>query len=132
MKSITGGGDPQKSRRNHGEIQEFVMDVKLFILVNDFPKVEPADCLQTCIQFNSGKQFKTQEYINNRKLELEEQCKTITDEEHKLSIMKEMDIYLPAEDNIKTQCSSLEWGNAFILLLIRNVTFYLIDYLTQT
>lgn len=120
VKSIASGGDPQKSRRNHGEITEFIIDTKMLIMVNDLPRVEPIDVLETCVQFNSGKQFKTQEFIDNRKQELLEKCKEIEDTEIKDSIMKEMDIYMLADDNIKHKCNQLEWGNAFILLLMEN------------
>ena len=120
IKSIASGGDPQKSRRNHGEITEFLIDTKLLIMVNDLPKVDPVDVLETCIQFNSGKQFKTQDFIDNRKKDLLEKCKEIQDEEIKNSILKEIDIYLLADDNIKHKCNELEWGNAFILLLMNS------------
>ena len=120
IKSICSGGDPQKSRRNFGEIMEFVIESKLLILCNDFPRIEPADALETCIQFNSGKQFKTQSFINEKRLEINEKVKGIEDEEIKTSLLKELDTYLLADDTIKDQCKRLDWSNAFVMLLMEN------------
>jgi hypothetical protein len=115
IKSICSGGDPQKSRRNFGEIMEFVIESKLLILCNDFPRIEPADALETCIQFNSGKQFKTQSFINEKRLEINEKVKGIEDEEINTSLLKELDTYLIADDTIKDQCKRLDWSNAFVM-----------------
>jgi hypothetical protein len=118
IKSICSGGDPQKSRRNFGEIMEFIIESKLLIMCNDFPKIEPADALETCIQFNSGKQFKTQSFIDDRTAELNEKLKGIADEEMKKSMLKELDTYLPADDSVKYMCKTLDWSNAFVMLLM--------------
>lgn len=120
IKSICSGGDPQKSRRNFGEIMEFVIESKLLFMCNDFPKIEPADALETCIQFNSGKQFKTKSFIDDRTNELNEKVKSIDDEEIKQSVLKELDTYLLADDKIKDDCKSVEWCNAFVMLLMNN------------
>lgn len=120
IKSVCSGGDFQKSRRNYGEIMEFIISSKLFLMGNDFPRVEPADALETCIQFNSGKQFKTQEFIDERRKEIEYKLEGITDEEVKASLLMELETYLLADDNIKDYCKNLDWCNAFILLLARN------------
>ena len=132
IKSVCSGGDPQKSRRNHSEIMEFVIGTKLLLMVNDLPRVEPADALETCIQFNSGKQFKTKEFIDNIKNELNEKIKDIENEEIKQSIMGQLDIYLLADDTIKDSCKSIEWCNAFILLLLRNFKDTKLEALNET
>lgn len=120
IKSICSGGDPQKSRRNFGEIMEFVIESKLLIMCNDFPKVEPADALETCIQFNSGKQFKSKSFIEERTVELNEKVKSIENEEIKQSLLKELDTYFLADDTIKDACKTVEWCNAFVMLLMNN------------
>jgi hypothetical protein len=119
IKSVCSGGDPQKTRRNYGEIIEIILSSKILFMNNDFPRVEPADALETCIQFNSGKQFKTKSFIEERKSSLNEQLKSIDDEDIKYSLLKELDTYLLADDKIKDDCKSLKWGNAFVLLLMR-------------
>lgn len=120
IKSIISGGDPQLARKNYQDEISFRIGTKIVIMCNDFPKIDPQDCLETCIQYNSGKKFKSAEYIALRKKELEEQVKEITDIEKKNSILSELDTYLEADDEMKYKCKSLEWGDAFVLLLLDN------------
>jgi hypothetical protein len=120
IKSICSGGDPQKARKNYQDEMEFVVGTKLFLMCNDVPKIEPEDCLETCIQYNSGKQFKSKEFIDRRNKELVERTKDIKDKDEVYSIMKEMEKYLPADDKMKDKCKSALWGDAFVLLLLDN------------
>lgn len=120
IKGICSGGDPQKSRRNYGEVMEFVIGSKLLFMCNDFPKVEPADALETCIQFNSGKQFKSKEFIDAKTYELNEKVMSVDDKEMKESILKELGTYFLADDTIKDNCKFIQWCNAFVMLLMNN------------
>lgn len=117
IKSINSGGDEQKARKNYQDEIDFVVGGKLFLFANDIPRVEPADVFQTCIQINSGKQFKSEEFINNRRLELIMMCSTIENVEEQTSIMKEMEIYLKCDDDIKNKCKQSTWGDALIMLI---------------
>ncbi len=126
IKSIASGGDRQKARKNYKDEVEFFIGSKIMIMANDFPKIEPVDCLQLCIQYNSGKQFKSQNFIDNRRREIEEEIEGMKDDNNDLdtdlrnSMLKEMEIYLKADDTIKTKCKSAEWACAFPLLLMDN------------
>jgi hypothetical protein len=122
IKSICSGGDVQKSRKNYQDEMEFVVGTKIFVMCNDLPKIEPQDCLETCIQYNSGKQFKSKKFIENRKAEIEKQIKDeeIVDETKIQSIMGELNKYLEADDKMKDICKSKEWGDAFVILLMEN------------
>lgn len=120
IKSINSGGDEQKARKNYQDEINFVVGGKLIVFANDIPKVEPADVFETCIQINSGKQFKSEGFINNRRNELIEMCKTIESLEEQVSIMSEMEMYLPCDDAIKDKCKQSSWGDALIMLLADN------------
>lgn len=118
IKSVNSGGDSQKTRRNYGEIQEFSTSAKIMFFVNDLPDINPIDTLQTCVQFTSHIQFKSEDFINNKRIELEEKTKDILNEKEKKSIMTELDIYKIADDTIKFKCMSREWADAFVMLLV--------------
>jgi hypothetical protein len=120
IKSICSGGDPQLARKNFQDETSFIIGSKLMIMCNDIPKIEPQDCLSTCIQYNSGISFKSQEYIDNRRKELKDQIKEEKDQDIKNSVLKEMETYLVADDTIKSKCRSDDWCNGFLLLLMDN------------
>lgn len=119
IKSICSGGDPQKTRKNYCDEVDFIIGCKMMILANDLPRVEPADVFETCIQFNSGKQFKTADFIHNKQIELNELLEGETNEEKRVSILSELDKYLLCDDELKTNCQTIEWANAFIMLLVQ-------------
>lgn len=120
IKSITSGGDRQKARKNYQDEVEFFIGSKIMIMANDFPKIEPTDCLSTLIQYNSGKQFKSKNFIENRTREINEEIKEIDDADVRDTMLKELELYLEADDNIKTKCKSADWAYAFPLLLMDN------------
>ena len=118
IKSIISGGDPQLSRKNYQDEIEFRIGTKIFIMCNDFPKIEPQDCLTTCIQYNSGKMFKSAEFIANKEIELAEIVKDMVDTEKKNSILGEINTYLLEDASMKYKCKDIDWGDAFVLLLM--------------
>jgi hypothetical protein len=120
IKSICSGGDPQLARKNFQDEIQFIIGTKIFIMCNDMPKIEPVDCLETCIQYNSGMKFKSKAFIENRRKEIENQIKDITDINISNSILSEMDTFLEADDAIKDKCRSVSWNDAFVLLLMDN------------
>ena len=119
IKSINSGGDTQTARKNFQDEMKFVVGAKLMIMGNDMVQCDPVDTFETCIQFNSGKQFKSQGFIDATRAELESKAKEETNEEKKFSILSKMNTYLVADDKIKDKCKTLRWGNAIVLLLMK-------------
>ena len=81
-------------------------------------RCDPVDTFETCIQFNSGKHFKSQGFIDATRAELESRANKESSEEMKHSILSKMNTYLVADDTIKDKCKTLRWGNAIVLLLM--------------
>ena len=118
IKSVCSGGDVQVARKNRQDEQSFIITSKLMIMCNDIPKIEPQDCLETCIQYNSGISFKSKEFIEKRRKELLESLKEETNIEVRQSVLKELDTYMVSDDTVKDKCKSVDWGNGIILLLM--------------
>lgn len=127
IKSICSGGDIQVARKNFQDEIRFIIQAKLFAMCNDMVHCDPVDTFETCIQFNSGKQFKTQEFIDNTRVELEQQAENEPNEDKKRFIMSKMKTYLVADDTIKDKCKTLRWGNAFVLLLMKKFINYKLE-----
>jgi len=118
IKSINSGGDTQTARKNFQDEMKFVVGCKLLVAGNDMMQCDPVDTFETCIQFNSGKQFKPQGFIDATRAELESRANEESSEEMKHSILSKMNTYLVADDTIKDKCKTLRWGNAIVLLLM--------------
>jgi len=127
IKSINSGGDTQTARKNFQDEMKFVVGCKLLVAGNDMVQVDPVDTFETCIQFNSGKQFKSQGFIDATRAELEAKAKDEPNEEKKLSILSKMNTYLVADDKIKDKCKTLRWGNAMVLLLMKKFIVYKLE-----
>ena len=105
VKSMASGGDTLKARRNYDVyMKEFVITSAIMMMFNDMPAVEPADALETCYQFTSVSQFKSQEEIDDMN---NQNCDPL--------MMKK---YLVKDETIKDKCKSVEWSDAYILLLM--------------
>lgn len=117
IKKVFSGGDKIKSREIYKGFIEFNIQSKMMLMCNDLPKVTSADCLETCIEFNTTNQFKTEEDIEIKKKEIEEKIKNTGNEIFKLELNK----YKPADATIKDKIkSNVNWLNAFILLMVDN------------
>ena len=119
IKSINSGGDTQTARKKFQDEINFTVGSKILIMGNDMVQCDPADTFETCIQFNSGKQFKSQGFIDATRAELESKANEEISEEKKYSILSKMNTYLVADDTIKDKCKTLRWGNAMVLLLMK-------------
>ena len=105
IKAMMSGGDTIKARRNYDIYErEMILTAATMLMFNDMAIVEPADALETCFQYTSVKQFKLQEEIDLLK--------------EKNTDPMIMNKFLVRDDTIKDKCKSVEWGNAFILLLL--------------
>ncbi len=57
IKKLSSGGDKIQARLNHCDEIEFRPQASLIMMLNDVPKIEPADAMETCIEFNLPSQF---------------------------------------------------------------------------
>ena len=108
QKQICSGGDNQIARRNYDKKDTiFKTDATLFILGNHHVECSTADCNEHRFQFDSVVQFKKQEQI---------------DELKKFDLPQEIidDHFGLIDFELKKNCQSVEWCNAFILLIMDN------------
>ena len=120
IKKICSGGDVLEARKNYMDECRFNTDTKLFFMVNDLPPVDPIDTLETCIEFKTGKQFKSELWIHERINVLNE----MVENGENSNILLELEKYKIADPNIKGKCSDIKWLNAFIHILIDNYKEY--------
>lgn len=106
IKSLASGGDTINARKNFQDAREFKIQSTLTFNANDFPPISPMDTMETCTSFSSTKQFKTQEFINQRKLD------------GALDI--ELNMYDLADNEIKSKCSTSFWMDSLIHLIVDN------------
>jgi hypothetical protein len=117
IKKTFSGGDPIKSREIYKGYIEFNIQSKMLLMCNDLPKITSPDCLETCVEFNTINQFKSEEEIKNKTEEINEKIRNTGNEIYKL----ELDKYKIADPKIKDKIkNNKNWLNAFILLLIDN------------
>lgn len=114
IKKLASGGDDIQARKNYKDECVFTSDTKLMIMCNDLPPIDPVDTLETCVEFKTGKQFKSQTWINERTAELNE----IVEKGGDSNILLELQKYKVGDDSIKDKCASIEWCDAFIHLLM--------------
>lgn len=107
IKKLCSGGDKLKGKRNYDiYITEFINMARLIVMCNDCPTLTNDDALQTCCEFNSTISFKTQEEIDSM----------IAKGEDALILQK----YKVGDPKIKDDCRTVDWGNAFVMLMIEN------------
>lgn len=107
LKKMTGGGDTFVAKRNYDRKDTyFTIDTTFYIKGNNSLVCDTDDCLETCIEFSSFVQFKSQEEINFMR---ESGCDDVT-----------LSKYRIADPNIKLKCMSDEWANAMVYLLMQN------------
>jgi hypothetical protein len=100
IKGIASGGDMWIGRKNFQDDVEFFIEAKPIIFANDMPPVEPVDTLTTCIEFNTTKQFISQEAYNE-----------------KLKHAINMDKYVIEDDDIKNKISTDDYIYSFWKIL---------------
>ena len=107
IKKIASGGDTQIARRNYDRRDyHFISDATLFALGNSNLECSTSDCNEHRFQFKSIIQFKKPEQMDElKKLDLPQ---NIIDDHFGL-----------IDYNLKQNCQSVEWCNAFILLIMR-------------
>jgi hypothetical protein len=106
IKKLASGGDTINARKNFKDEREFKTQTTLTFNANDFPPISPQDTMETCTSFSSTKQFKTIDFINQRK------------EEGALDL--ELNMYDIADAEIKSKCSNILWTNSLIHLMMDN------------
>ena len=67
LKKLFSGGDPIQSRKIHKDFIEFNIQSKMLMMCNDYPPITNKDCLESCFEFSTIFQFKTQEEIDELK-----------------------------------------------------------------
>jgi hypothetical protein len=113
IKKFSGGGDKIEARQNHRDEIYINLDCRLIIMCNDMPQIRPTDTLESCVSFQSTKQFKSQKWIDAEEKMMLEQGDIKT-------WMLERSKYKVGNNNIKTLCQTVEWADAYILLMIDN------------
>ena len=116
IKKVCSGGDVIEARKNYMDECRFNTDTKLFFMVNDLPPIDPIDTLETCIEFKTGKQFKSQEWINERSQVLNEMVRNGDN----ANILLELNKYKIGDPDIKSKCADVKWFDAFIHILLDN------------
>jgi hypothetical protein len=113
IKKFSGGGDRIEARTNHKDEMYIYLDCRLIFMCNDMPQIKPTDTLESCVSFQTTKQFKSQEWIDaEEKMMLEQgNLKTWSLEKSK---------YKVGDNNIKKKCEMVEWADAYILLMFEN------------
>jgi hypothetical protein len=122
IKKICSGGDVLEARKNYMDECRFNTDTKLFFMVNDLPPVDPIDTLETCVEFKTGKQFKSQSWIDERREVLNEMVQNGENS----NILLELGKYKVADPDIKRKCYDIKWLDAFIHILMDNYKDYAI------
>jgi hypothetical protein len=113
IKMFASGGDLIEGRQNYQNEMYFTLACRLIFMCNDIPPIKPVDTLESCFSFQSTKQFKSQSWIDAEEKMMIEQGERNTWEIEKKK-------YKVGNSNIKTSCQTVEWGNAYILLLLEH------------
>jgi hypothetical protein len=113
IKMFASGGDTIEGRQNYCNEMTFTLDCRLMFLCNDIPDIKPNDTYESCVSFETTKQFKSQSWIDSEEKKMIEQGDGDIWEMQKKK-------YKVGDNTIKTKCQTPEWGDAYILLLIEN------------
>jgi hypothetical protein len=102
FKKIQGGGDVMQARRNYDRVDTFFkLDTTFMMMGNHQLEFDSADCWEQGLEFSSVYQFQSQAVID------------AADPDTRMRLRL-------ADDSIKGKCSSVEWGNACLYLLMMN------------
>ncbi|MCX6210233.1 MAG: hypothetical protein NTZ59_12245, partial [Bacteroidetes bacterium] len=107
LKKMASGGDTQIARRNYDRKDtHFIIDATLFIFGNSSLECSTSDCNEHRFEFESKIQFKSEAQINTL---LKYNLPQNIQESH----------FGVINTKLKEKCQSIEWGNAFILLIMK-------------
>jgi hypothetical protein len=102
FKKIQGGGDEMQARRNYDRVDTyFNLDTTFMMMGNHQIEFDSADVWEQGLEFSSVYQFQSQAVID------------AADPDTRMRLRL-------ADDSIKGKCSSVEWGNACLYLLMMN------------
>lgn len=102
FKKIQGGGDVMQARRNYDRVDTyFNLDTTFMMMGNHQIEFDSADVWEQGLEFSSVYQFQSQAVID------------AADPDTRMRLRL-------ADDSIKGKCSSVEWGNACLYLLMIN------------
>lgn len=106
LKGLASGGDMWRGRKNFQDDVEFFIEAKPIIFANDMPPIEPIDTMQTCISFNTTRQFISKasydEYKKNVSSDLQQQ---------------KFDNYVVEDNEIKNKISTDDYIYSFWKIL---------------
>lgn len=107
LKKICSGGDTIKARRNYDIVDtNFKVQCRPIMMCNDSLEVQPRDALEKCFDFHSAFSFKSQSAIDKMRVDGVSEI--------------EISSYKIAEPDIKPKCQTEAFGNAMVVLLLRN------------
>jgi hypothetical protein len=113
IKMFASGGDTIEGRQNYCNEMTFTLECRLMFLCNDIPQIKPNDTYESCVSFETTKQFKSQTW-----LDAEEKMMIEQGEKNTWEIEKKK--YKAGDNTIKCKCQTIEWANAYILLMVEN------------
>ena len=107
IKKISGG-DVIQNRRNHQDPINSSIQTTFMFNANDVPPFTKGSgcCMDTCSTFASAKQFKSDEFISEKR--------------ENGACEAEMSLYFERDDNIKDHCKTMEWRQALIHIILDN------------
>lgn len=119
IKKMSGGDDTIVARRNYDRFDtHFIIDSTFYIKGNFSFQCDSNDCYETCCQYSSVTQFKTQAEINAIKAD-ETRSET------------ELKRYRLSDPNIKDKCISEQWSNACIMLMVQNFKSFAVPIMLE-
>jgi hypothetical protein len=111
---LASGGDNIRARRNYDRKDTiFKIDATFMMMGNNELFVDTPDAFETCVEFSSVIEFKTQEEIDEM----------IADKEDQLVI----DSFKIRDDTTKDNCKTEEWQNAIVYLIFENYKKYAVS-----
>lgn len=110
LKKMTGGGDTFVARRNYDRKDtHFTIDATFYIKGNNSLVCDTEDSKDTCLEFSSFVQFKSEDEINYLK---DSGCNELVMKKYRIS-----------DPSIKFKCKTEEWANAMVYLLYENYRY---------
>lgn len=106
FKKISSGGDKIQNRKNFQDPINSYIQTTFMLNANDIPPFTVNDCMETCSTFSSAKQFKSEEFINEKIANNASET--------------ELSLYFKRDDEIKDKCKKMEWRQALVHIMLDN------------